>query len=55
VLDDSGGTGADAWPVTQTIADPDGFYEWVLEGTVDLAASREEGRAVVTLKAIRRL
>ena len=55
VLDDSGGTGADAWPVTQTIADPDGFHEWVLEGTVDLAASREEGRAVVTLKAIRRL
>ena len=55
VLDDSGGTGSDAWPVTQTIADPDGFHEWVLEGTVDLAASREEGRAVVTLKAIRRL
>ena len=55
VLDDSGGTGADAWPVTQTIADPDGFHEWVLEGTVDLAAAREEGRAVVTLKAIRRL
>ena len=55
VLDDSGGTGSDAWPVTQTIADPDGFHEWVLEGTVDLTASREEGRAVVTLKAIRRL
>ena len=55
VLDDSGGTGSDAWPVTQTIADPDGFHEWVLEGAVDLAASREEGRAVVTLKAIRRL
>ena len=55
VLDDSGDTGADAWPVTQTVADPDGFHEWVLEGTVDLTASREEGRAVVTLKAIRRL
>ena len=55
VLDDSGGTGSDAWPVTQTIADPDGFHEWVLEGAVDLATSREEGRAVVTLKAIRRL
>jgi len=55
VLDDSGGTGSDVWPVTQTIADPDGFHEWVLEGTVDLATSREEGRAVVTLKAIRRL
>ena len=55
VLDDSGSAGSDAWPVTQTIADPDGFHEWVLEGTVDLATSREEGRAVVTLKAIRRL
>ena len=55
VLDDSGGTGSDAWPATQTIADPDGFHEWVLEGAVDLATSREEGRAVVTLKAIRRL
>jgi len=30
-------------------------HEWVLEGQVDLAASREEGRAVVRLGAIRRL
>jgi len=52
VLDDSG---PDRWPVRQTIADPDGFHEWVLEGAVDLAASREEGRAVVRLGAIRRL
>ncbi|MBC8365173.1 MAG: DUF3516 domain-containing protein [Actinobacteria bacterium] len=55
VLDDSGGVGAETWPVTQTIADPDGFHEWILEGTVDLPASREEGRAVVSLAAIRRL
>ena len=47
--------GSDWWPVTQTIADPAGFHEWVLEGRVDLAASREEGRAVVLLGAIRRL
>ena len=52
LLDDSG---ADRWPVSQTIADPAGFNEWVLEGEVDLAASREEGRAVVRLGAIRRL
>jgi superfamily II RNA helicase len=52
VLDDSA---ADMWQVTQTIADPEGFNEWVLEGRVDLAASREEGRAVVRLGAIRRL
>ena len=55
VLDDSGGVAADAWPVTQTVADPEGFHEWVLEGAVDLPASREEGRAVVALAAIRRL
>ena len=48
-------SGSDWWPVTQTIADPAGFHEWVLEGWVDLAASREEGRAVVLLGAIRRL
>ena len=47
--------GSDWWPVIQTIADPAGFHEWVLEGRVDLAASREEGRAVVLLGAIRRL
>lgn len=52
VMDDSG---ADRWPVSQTIADPEGFNEWVMEGEVDLAASREEGRAVVRLGAIRRL
>ena len=52
VLDDSGD---EAWPVTQTIADPEGFNEWVLEGLVDLAASREEGRAVVRLGSIHRL
>ena len=55
VLDDSGGPGADRWPVVQTIADPQGHNEWVLEGQVDLEASREEGRAVVRLGGIRRL
>ena len=43
------------WPVIQGIADPEGFDEWVLEGSVDLAASRRDGRAVVRLGAIRRL
>ncbi len=52
VLDDSGG---DRWPVRQTIADPEGHHEWVLEGEVDLAGSREEGRAVLRLGAIHRL
>ena len=51
-LDDSG---PDRWPVRQTLADPEGHHEWVLDGEVDLAASREEGRAVVRLGAIHRL
>jgi len=55
VLDDSGGIGTTRWPVVQTIADPEGHHEWVLEGQVDVEASREAGRAVVRLGAIRRL
>jgi len=54
-LDDSGGIGIARWPVVQTIADPEGHHEWVLEGQVDVEASREAGRAVVRLGAIRRL
>ena len=55
VLDDSSGIGTARWPVVQTIAAPEGHHEWVLEGQVDLEASREAGRAVVRLGAIRRL
>ena len=55
VLDDSSGIGTARWPVVQTIADPEGHHEWVIEGQVDLEASREAGRAVVRLGAIRRL
>ena len=55
VLDDSSGIGTARWPVVQTIADPEGHHEWVIEGQVDVEASREAGRAVVRLGAIRRL
>jgi hypothetical protein len=41
------------WKVTQKIMDPAGDLDWVLEGEVDLAASDEEGRAVVRLVEIR--
>jgi len=47
-------TNADTWSVTQTICDPTGHNEWVAEGYVDLARSRELGRAVVILQRIRR-
>ena len=41
--------------VGQTIADPAGFHEWVIDAQVDLAASKEAGEAVVYLLAVRRL
>ncbi len=37
----------DAGTASQTLCDPEGFNEWVLEADVDLAASDEEDRAVV--------
>lgn len=37
----------DAQMATQTLSDPDGHHEWVLEAEVDLEASRLEERAVV--------
>lgn len=39
---------------TQTLCDPAGFNEWVLDAKVDLAASDEEERAVVIPVAVRR-
>jgi superfamily II RNA helicase len=43
------------WTVTQTLADPEGHNEWVIQARVDLDASREEGRAVVNPITITRL
>jgi hypothetical protein len=38
--------------VRQVLDDPDGGHDWALHARVDLAASDEEGRAVVELVAI---
>jgi len=54
-LDDSASGNPGYWPVRQTIADPEGHHEWVLEGEVDLTASRANGRAVLRFGSIRRL
>jgi hypothetical protein len=43
---------ADGWPVTQVISDPEGQQEWRIRASVDLGASREEGRAVLHLVGI---
>ena len=47
--------GAATWRVTQTIHDPAGHHDWVIEAEVDLAASDEAGEAVVRTIAMRRL
>ncbi|RHW23276.1 DUF3516 domain-containing protein [Nocardioides immobilis] len=47
-------TGA-AWRVVQTIHDPAGHHDWVIEAEVDLAASDEAGEAVVRTLAMCRL
>ncbi|WP_345893797.1 DUF3516 domain-containing protein [Nocardioides sp. TF02-7] len=40
---------------TQTLHDPAGHHDWVVEAVVDLAASDEVGEAVVLVDAMRRL
>jgi superfamily II RNA helicase len=63
------GTGADArgpdliqlsregrtWRVRQTLDDPAGHHDWVIEAVVDLDATDDVGEAVLTTTAMRRL
>ena len=44
----------DTGRVAQTLHDPDGDHEWVLDAEIDLDASRAEDRAVVRPRGIRR-
>nr|WP_028652029.1 DEAD/DEAH box helicase [Nocardioides halotolerans] len=43
------------WAVRQTLHDPAGDHDWVIEATVDLDASDVAGEAVVLATALRRL
>jgi hypothetical protein len=43
------------WQVRQTLADPAGHHDWVVEAEVDLDASDELGELVLTTTALRRL
>ncbi|WP_217178778.1 RNA helicase [Streptomyces sp. AC495_CC817] len=47
--------GATSWTVRQILDDPAGDHDWGISATVDLAASDEEGAAVVTVTAVDRL
>jgi len=44
-----------SWPVTQTLHDPAGHHDWVIEATVDVDASDETGELVLVTQAFRRL
>lgn len=46
---------AGEWRAVQTLHDPEGHHDWVVEAVVDLAASDEAGEAVVRTEAMRRL
>ena len=43
------------WRVTQTIHDPEGHHDWVIEAEADLDASDETGELVLRATAMRRL
>lgn len=43
------------WRVEQTIDDPAGHHDWRIRGEVDLAASAEEGTAIVRITEVARL
>ncbi|PWN03990.1 DUF3516 domain-containing protein [Nocardioides silvaticus] len=47
--------GSGTWRVTQTVHDPEGHHDWVIEAEVDLVASDEAGEAVVRTISMRRL
>jgi superfamily II RNA helicase len=43
------------WPVTQTLHDPDGHHDWIIEALVDVDASDRSGELVLATQAFRRL
>ncbi|MET3962676.1 superfamily II RNA helicase [Marmoricola sp. OAE513] len=44
-----------SWPVVQTIHDPDGNHDWIIEALIDVDASDETGELVLVTQAMRRL
>jgi superfamily II RNA helicase len=43
------------WRVRQTLSDPEGHHDWVIDGVVDLDASDEAGELVLSTEAMVRL
>ena len=54
-IDEADAAASGLWKVEQTIDDPEGHHDWRIRGVVDLAASEEEGTAVVRVTEVVRL
>ncbi|MCH6230699.1 DUF3516 domain-containing protein [Microbacterium sp. CFH 31415] len=54
-IDETDAAASGVWRVEQTIDDPEGHHDWRIRGVVDLAASEEEGSAVVRITEVLRL
>jgi superfamily II RNA helicase len=54
-VDETDAAASGVWKVEQTIDDPEGDHDWRIRGEVDLAASEEEGAAVVRITEVLRL
>ncbi|WP_448263537.1 DEAD/DEAH box helicase [Microbacterium aurum] len=55
VIDDTDAAASGLWRVEQTIDDPAGDHDWRIRAEVDLAASVDEGSAVVRVTEVLRL
>lgn len=55
VIDEADAAASGVWNVDQTLDDPDGHHDWRIRAVVDLAASEEEGTAVVRVTEVLRL
>ncbi|MET0828287.1 MAG: DUF3516 domain-containing protein [Microbacterium sp.] len=54
-VDETDAAASGVWKVEQTIDDPAGDHDWRIRGEVDLAASEQEGAAVVRITEVLRL
>ncbi|SFR90083.1 Helicase conserved C-terminal domain-containing protein [Microbacterium sp. cf046] len=54
-VDETDAAASGVWRVEQTIDDPAGDHDWRIRGEVDLAASEEEGAAIVRIIEVVRL
>ncbi|MDT0182698.1 DUF3516 domain-containing protein [Microbacterium sp. ARD31] len=54
-IDETDAASTGLWRVEQILDDPDGDHDWRIRGVVDLAASEEDGTAVVRVTEVIRL